>query len=425
MIEPDGVIEKPARQTRPLRLRHNVVWSGVGSFVYAATQWLALAALAKLTSTFVVGQFTLGLAMVAPVYALTGLQLKAYLGTDIKNECSFGEYLGTRIVLTMVGFFAILLIAFLFVSTPSTRYVVLAVGAAKVIEYISDLTYGAFQKHQRMDVVASSLILRGVFAALLLAGVTWATNSLMLGVISLGLWWAAILFFHDLPQAAMFGSIVPQLGTNIFKIVRRTYPMAIALALGSLTLAMPRYLLQHYYDEATVGIYSALFYIVTANVLLGAVLAQAVSPKLARVFNENRKHYLNLLVATTAVLVSCGILLLVVTALFGKLVLATVYTEEYSHHSKVFVLLAGGGIFAGAACVLDYGLVAARYIKVRVLISAVALSLGLFVGLFLIPQLQLLGAAVSFSGSAVALFLGDLGVNIWLCRERSNISVRT
>ena len=403
---------------RPLRLRHNVLWAGVGTFASAATQWLALAALTKLASSLVVGQYALGLATTAPIYALTGLQLKAYLGTDTKDECTFGEYLGTRIVLTIVGFCAILVIAYASVDTASTRYAVLAVGAAKAIECFSDLTYGAFQKHRRMDLLACSLMLRGVLSSAALIGITWATGSLVLGIISLGVSWALVLFLYDLPRAASFGSVVPQFHMNTLKIVGKTYPMAIALAIGTLTLAMPRYLLQHHYGESAVGIYSALFYVVTANMLCGLVFASAVSPKLADSAANSTGQYLRLISLTTGVTAGCSLLLFIVVAVMGDAVLSIAYTSEYATHNVTFLLLSGAGIVAAVSCVLDYGLIALRYIKMRLLVNAVALAIGLFAGLILVPRLQYVGAAASYLTAVASMLSCQVLIHLYVWRGK-------
>ena len=56
-----------------LSLRSNFVWILTGNLVYAACQWGMIVALAKLGSSFMVGQFSLGLAIATPVLKFTNL----------------------------------------------------------------------------------------------------------------------------------------------------------------------------------------------------------------------------------------------------------------------------------------------------------------------------------------------------------------
>ena len=68
-----------------ISLRANVAWTTCGNVVYAMSQWAMLASIAKLGSPYMVGQFALGLAVAAPVYMFTNLQLRSIQATDGKT----------------------------------------------------------------------------------------------------------------------------------------------------------------------------------------------------------------------------------------------------------------------------------------------------------------------------------------------------
>src|SRR5947208_17078221 len=80
----------------PLSLRRNFSWTLAGSVIYFGCQWAVTVLLAKLGSAEMVGQFAFALAIVMPVIALTGLQLRVVQATDAKHEFVFGYYLGLR-----------------------------------------------------------------------------------------------------------------------------------------------------------------------------------------------------------------------------------------------------------------------------------------------------------------------------------------
>src|ERR1700730_12157734 len=93
---PGAVFSSPSI-TRGLSLRANFSWTFVGNSVYSACQWGALVALAKLSSPLVVGQYSLGVAIAAPVISLTGLQIRSVIASDVRETYKFGEYVGFRI----------------------------------------------------------------------------------------------------------------------------------------------------------------------------------------------------------------------------------------------------------------------------------------------------------------------------------------
>src|SRR5215471_13039004 len=84
-----------------LTLRLNFVWALAGNISYALCQWGMIVALAKMSSSFMVGQFSLGLAISTPVLMFTNLQLRSVQATDVKRFYSFGSYLGLRTLTTM------------------------------------------------------------------------------------------------------------------------------------------------------------------------------------------------------------------------------------------------------------------------------------------------------------------------------------
>ena len=53
--------------------------------VYAACQWGAIVALARLGNAFMIGQFSLGLALATPVLMFTNLHLRAVQATDARR----------------------------------------------------------------------------------------------------------------------------------------------------------------------------------------------------------------------------------------------------------------------------------------------------------------------------------------------------
>src|SRR5690242_13021708 len=65
-------------QDTAMSWRSNFAWALSGNVVYAACQWGMVIALAKLGNSFMVGQFSLGLALAAPVMMFTNLSFEPW-----------------------------------------------------------------------------------------------------------------------------------------------------------------------------------------------------------------------------------------------------------------------------------------------------------------------------------------------------------
>ena len=96
-----GAVDLPV--VSGLSLRSNFAWVLAGNVVYATCQWGMIVALAKLGSSLMVGQFSLGLAIATPVLMFTNLHLRAVQATDARRLYSFAEYLQLRSVMTLAA----------------------------------------------------------------------------------------------------------------------------------------------------------------------------------------------------------------------------------------------------------------------------------------------------------------------------------
>ena len=85
-----------------LTLKSNFIWTLIGNLFYAASQWVVLILLAKLTNPQEVGLFSLGLALITPLFMLTNLQLRSVLATDAQRQYPFSIYLGTSFFTTII-----------------------------------------------------------------------------------------------------------------------------------------------------------------------------------------------------------------------------------------------------------------------------------------------------------------------------------
>jgi O-antigen/teichoic acid export membrane protein len=166
----------------------NFTWTIAGNAIYAACQWGILISIAKLGTPAMVGQFALGLAVSAPIFMFTSLQLRAVLATDARDEYRLAHYSALRILGTAAGL--ILIAGFLAVShfRRDTAIVILLVSLAKAVETLSDIIYGFWQKHEHFDKIAIALTGRGVGSLAAMAAVLYFTRSIALATAIMALY---------------------------------------------------------------------------------------------------------------------------------------------------------------------------------------------------------------------------------------------
>jgi O-antigen/teichoic acid export membrane protein len=138
---------------QPFSLRRNFSWALVGNIFYSACQGGMLIVLARLGTAEMVGAFTFALAVTAPLFMFSNLQLRVVQATDAHTQFTFNDYLGLRLVSTLLALGGLLGINLLFPSSHCA--VILVIGVAKAVESISDVCAGFMQQQESVFTLAS------------------------------------------------------------------------------------------------------------------------------------------------------------------------------------------------------------------------------------------------------------------------------
>jgi O-antigen/teichoic acid export membrane protein len=363
-----------------------------------------LAALAKLGSPEMVGQFALGVAVTAPIIVLSNLQLRAVQATDARGEYTFESYFGLRMLTTALALIAIAALISVGRYATQTAVVILLVGIAKAIESISDVYFGLLQRHERMRYIAISLILKGLLSLPALALGVFFTRSVTWGVAGMAIAWACVLLFYDVPVARRLGIGTPHFHWQPAVFARLTLlslPLGFVMLLISLNSNIPRYFIERFHGQRELGIYAALAYIpIAVNAVVNA-LGQAISPRLAGYYAERKaREYVTLLGKATLAGIALGAAMLAVAAVAGDRILAILYDSQYAGQGSAFLLLMAAGAVGFVASFLGFGATAARYFRVQFpLFGCMALT-TLVACIYLVPRQGATGAALALLAAA-------------------------
>ena len=415
------------QQLKPLTLRRNFSWTFTGNLVYAASQWGMLVVLAKLGSPEMVGQFTLGLAVTAPVIMFTNLQLRGIQATDAKGEYVFSDYLGLRLIGTGL---ALLIIAGITLKAGyrwETSLVILAIALAKAFESISDVFYGLIQQHERMDRIAIALMIKGPLSLLLLGIGVSLTGSVVGGAIGLAIAGGLVLFGWDLRNGRLIlnnashhtdaadllvADVALKKSQNLLyprwhqktlrKLVLLALPLGFVMMLISLNTNIPRYFIERYLGERELGIFAAMSYLMVVGQMVVSALAESASPRLAKYYAAgNSTAFGTLLLKLVGVGLMLGAGGVFVAVVAGRPILTLLYKPEYAERADLFLwLMVAAGILYVSAF-LGYGITAARYFRVQMPLFVLVTGSSAIACFCLIPTMGLRGAAIALIVGAI------------------------
>jgi O-antigen/teichoic acid export membrane protein len=392
-------------------LRSNFKWTFTGNVIYAACQWGMLSVLAKAGNAAIVGQFALGLAVAAPVFMFSNLQLRAVQATDARSEYEFADYFTLRVMASLLGLGVVAALAWRLHYDATTRWVVMLVATSKAVESLSDVVAGLLQKHERLNQVAISLMIRGGLSLAAFGATFLRTRSLTAAVAVLVVTWSAVFAAYDLWRTREALGAKRRYfrfdGERLRRLLVVSAPLGVVMTLVSLNVNIPRYLLMKYLGEADLGIFASLAYVLVAMTLVAHALGQAASARLSRMFAA---HDIPAFKRATGKLLLMGGAILVAgpvgALLFGRPVLGLVYGPLYAQHVGLLALMA---ITAGLHCVstfLIYATTAARSFRIQAVMKTVAIFVTVAVSFLLIPRNGLPGAAIALLASEAVFVFG-------------------
>jgi O-antigen/teichoic acid export membrane protein len=419
--------------TRP-SLRQNFSWTFLGNVVYAASLWGILALLTKVGAPETVGRFALGSAIATPIIMFGNLQLRAVLTSDARDEHALGDYLGLRVLALPLGVGAVLLVAILGYSGGQ----VLVIGLfalARAVESGSDILYGYAQKRERLDLVARSMIIKGL-ASLAIVGVVFGvTRSLPAAMAALVVAWLVPLVAYDVPQCRRLAASFPGDGlrptwrwASLRHLAWTALPMGVVMLLIQLRNTIPRTILEANFGEAELGIFSALAYLVIVGTTVTLALAQSSLARLADYYAAGQAEAFGRTVGKLLLVgVALGGAAVLVAWRLGAPILNLIYEREYAAHADLLVLIMAAGAVLFLANLLGAPATATRNFRGQMAVHLVNVLVLYGLGLTLIPRLGMWGAAWTMLGGAAWVTLG-YGWLVWRgyrqLRARQTLEVR-
>lgn len=390
-----------------ISLVRNVASALGGNSVYALCQFGMLSGLAILTDTAAVGRYALALAVTAPVFLFAGLKLRQVQVTDAKNDFSFGEYLGQRLLASALAAIGIVALAGFFHPDEPTYLVVVAVTVYKALESVIDILYGAMQRREQLHLVARSQIWRGLSGLMAFIAVVAWTKRVELAVTALALL-TLIQLFSSIARVRRLGVRTrPTFAKRaLVLLTRMALPLGVAVSVSSLSVNVPRYLIQGTVGTAELGIFAALAYVLTVTGMIVNSVGQAASPRLANLFFAGELAQFRVTLRKL-VLLGCliGIAGVVGVVLFGRPVLALVFGQEYAAHTDVLIVMMAAAAVAYTTIFLGTAVNAMRHFTVQLPINIFVLAAVTLAAWFLIPRMGIIGGALAMAAGEVVSLL--------------------
>lgn len=385
----------------------------LGNTYYAVCQWFVLVIIARLEGPEAVGQFTLALALTAPVVMFFATGMRTLLASDVEQDHGFTAYLTTKIIMAVTGLLICTGIALWYGGT--LFWIILAVALSKTVESVSDMYYGYAQQQERLNRISISLISRGTLSTALLTIVYIATDSLTFALYAyLASWLLALLLYDRKNTLERYHKLTVDDVQEIKKILMHGAPLGLTMLILMLSPNIPRYFLEHHNGMSDLGIFSSMAYFIIVGNIPVMALGQSLVPVLAKANAAGETRRFRSLVAR-ALLGVAGLGLCGIGAAYfiGEFVLNLVYGPEFAAKADILPLIAIAAAIGYLGNILGYAISAAKIFKAQAPGFAIVALVSLAASLLLIPSLGLYGAAYVLILNSIASVLVPLALLVW------------
>jgi O-antigen/teichoic acid export membrane protein len=322
------------------------------------------------------------------------------LATDVRGRFGLGEYLSLQLVTGLLGLLACTVIAWAWLGSQLS--LVVAVGLKKMLECIGELILGAYQRADRLELLASSMTLRALGDVCVVPGVFVLSGSLPLALVAGCGSSAAILVAYDVPRLRRLGERLGRAPSwrRLLTLARDGTPAGLTATLTSLNGSLPRYLLEVYRDRALLGYFVSLTQLLQAGTLVNTAIAHAELSALSRSLGQGRARFRKRLGRVGVAQVGVQLVALGLMVVAGGKILAAVYRPEYAQYATVAIMLFLGAAVRAVVGALSAGHMVLRSVRAEAAATAMTGVATAAFGLWWIPPWGLMGAALAILAAA-------------------------
>lgn len=379
--------ERPRRGERA-----NLSWTFLGTAAFGLSQWLVLAWLARLGSPADVGKYSYAVAITAPFFVFTDLQLRIHYVSETGARDRFPVYLRLRFLSGALGLVLSAVVGGFTQGLTLVWLGVLVMAVSRWIQSQSDMLLARPHAEGRLDLCGRSTFLKGVLG--LVASVLFAFKFGYFGAI-LG-WLVSRWAVYALVDRHFWGRTEEHRVVDwkeVATLLHQTLPLGLTMGLAALTASLPVFMLDHFASKAEIGLFAVVNIFGLIISLFANGISQNVAPKLAEAFKDGHRGLFDHTLFRFAMAnLLMGGFVVVISLVWGGRLLSVLYGPAYGGYGSILALAMTASLVGSLASVMGCGMTGGRQYAAQVPILFAVLVVG-GIALFLwVPTHGLKGA---------------------------------
>lgn len=362
----------------PLSLQANVLWNTIGTSIYLGCQWLITILVVRLSTDFTnSGLLTIAMAVSNIFYGIAIYNMRSYQVSDVTGKYSDTVYIQMRLTTSFIALFCCLIYSII-CYRDSRLVCILLYMFFKVLEAVVDVFHGIDQKAGYMNIIGTSMTLRGIGCLVIFALLLSKTDSLNLAIIGMILVSLLCIICYDLPRSHLFFTYEMRIHLEeIKRLLIECLPLGIAYSLSSATISLPRSMLDFMEGSDFLGIYGA---IATPAMIVQVMASYIFSPLLSTYalyyYEKNRVGFYRLLKQTLLLLVGLSAATLIAAYFLKDWGLSLLLEKKILPYTYLFMPMLVGTILNSFVNLITNLLIVVRRFQIYLIGTALAALLS-------------------------------------------------
>lgn len=395
-------------------------WNMCASIVYSFQSAILLFVVTRISGLFVAGIFSISY-IVSQTFAVVGsYSMRNYQVSDMKNKYSYGTYIYSRIISTIVMFVTCMVYSLLEGYTGEKLVLIAILCVYRAVDGYEDVYHGEMQKRNRLDVASRIVTYRIVISSAIFAIGVLCTNNIIFSTALLTI--SAVLLSWGMNAVAISVMDMQQKPqkNQVWKLLFEVAPICIGAFLYSYLVNSPKYAIENILSDDMQTIFNIIFMPVFVINMLSSFVFKPYVARMGIYWNEKKqKEFIKLLLLQVGCVLGITAIVMLAGFILGIPVLEFIYGVDLKQYKLLFMmLLAFGGITALDAFALIV-LTVMRLQNVVLVSYIVSLIVDVIFMNSLVIKYHMMGAGLVYGMSMVVILLVSLvGIGMGLVQMK-------
>lgn len=384
-------------------MKKNIFYALLANIVNAGFSWLMLIFLIRFGSKEDIGMFGLAQAIALPVHMFFTLKLRTIQLSDINNEFTETDYVGSRFFLSILNLIFVSLIAILFYFNKIDYILaIIALGLSYSAAIFREFYISIYQINEKNNYFFLSNLIQNFISLTVFIFSFLKTDNLIYSILIYSIFKLLLLIVDNIFYKKLYKNRIIDFIKNIFKKENKIFnlfkialPLGLTSIVGALFTSIPRLELEKYFGLKELGVFTTLMSLVVFINLFMSSFIQAILPRTSKSYIVDRKLFLKQIIGFF-ILITCFLILIIfLCKLFSYYILLIIFGLEYTEYQYEFLLAMISGCIL---CFFHFGnflLNVQREYKIQIYIYIFSAISCLISAHYFIPSYSVIGAIYS------------------------------